>query len=83
MDSFRISDAIVVWVDGSISVCYNHEMIAKLEYEPTAQIRWIWVEPKYRRQGLAKLMLAEVERRTGLIAYPLPPVSDAAQGLFH
>lgn len=82
MSSFALSDTIIEWVDGSIRVCYNREMIARLEYDPTAQIRWIWVNPEYRRRGVARMMLAEVERRTGLAVTPLPPVSDLARGLF-
>ena len=82
MNSFKLTDTIIEWVDGSIRVCYNLEIIARLEYDNTAQIRWIWVNPEYRRQGIARMMLSEVERRTGLLARPLPPVSDLAQGLF-
>lgn len=82
MNSFKLTDTIIEWVDGSIRVCYNRETIARIEYDNTAQIRWIWVNVEYRRRGLARMMLSEVERRTGLVATPLPPVSDAAKGLF-
>ena len=82
MNSFKLSDVITEWVDGSVRVCYNREVVARLEYDHLAQITWVWVKPSYRRQGIAKLMLSEVERRTGLIARPLPPVSKLAQGLF-
>ena len=82
MNLFKLSDVVVKWVDWSVYASYNNVMIAQLESEPTAQIRWIWVDPQYRRQGVAKLMLTEVERRTGLIAHPLPPVSVSAQNLF-
>ena len=82
MNSFKLSDVVVECIDGSVYVCYNDSMIAHLEYDHTAQIRWIWVDPDYRRRGLAKLMLAEVERRTRLVAHPLPPVSESARQLF-
>lgn len=82
MDSFRLSDLVIEWVDGSIRVYYSGMVIARLEYEDTAQVRWIWTDPGFRRNGVAKMMLAEVERRTGKIAHPLPPVSECARGLF-
>ena len=82
MNSFALTKTNLEWVAGSIRVFYQQEMIARLEYENNALIRWIWVEPQYRRYGVAKMMLSEVERRTGLVAYPMPPVSILAQVLF-
>lgn len=82
MHLISLAKTITEWVDGSIRIYYNNTLIARLEYDQLAQVRWIWVEPQYRRQGLAKLMLSEVERRTGLISKPLPPVSESARGLF-
>lgn len=77
-----LTDTSTEWTAGSVRVFYHRELIARLEYEDTAQIRWIWVEPRFRRNGVAKMMLAEVERRTGKIAHPLPPVNECARGLF-
>ena len=83
MSLFNLTDTALECIDGSVRVCYNKQMIATLEYDSMAQIRWIWVDPEYRRQGVARRMISEVERRTGLIATPLPPVADCARGLFH
>jgi ribosomal protein S18 acetylase RimI-like enzyme len=82
MNSLQLADTKIQNSLGSCCVFYGDDVIASAEYESDALIRWIWVEPKYRQQGLARMMLAEIERRTGRVAHPLPPVSALAQPLF-
>ena len=82
MNSLRLTDTCLECADGTCRVFYRGVMIAQTDYENDALIRWIWVKPQYRRQGLAKMMLAEIERKTSHVAHPLPPVSQLAQSLF-
>lgn len=65
-----------------LAACLQHRMVGSVEFAEDGQIRHIWVDSQHRRQGLARLMLTEVERRTGHVVYPLPPVSELARSLF-
>ena len=66
----------------SIVFKYNKQDIAQIEYNSRAMITSIYVEPDYRRQGLAKHLVALVERRTGLMATAMPPVTELGKFLF-
>ena len=82
MNSFPINDIHLEFRAGRCCVFYHGEMIALTEFDDDGLIRWIWVGPRYRHQGLAKLMLREIERRTHHVARALPPVTAMAQPLF-
>lgn len=70
------------YLTDSIMLRYNQRNIAQVEYNSRAMITHIYVEPDYRRQGLAKYLISLVERRTGLVVTPMPPVSDLGRFLF-
>ena len=70
------------YLTGSIVLVYNKQNIAQIEYNNRAMITNIHVDPDYRRQGLARYLVTLVERRTGLIATAMPPVSELGRFLF-
>lgn len=59
-----------------IEVMYNERMIAFVEFTDDAKIRAISVDTQYRRRGIATYLIDLVERRTGIIPTPIPPVSE-------
>ena len=70
------------YLTDSIVVQYNNSMVARIEYTDQAQIRDIFVQPEYRRQGIARYLITLMERRTGHIATPMLPVSKLGRFLF-
>ena len=72
----------VEYLTDSINLRYNKKTIARVEYNNRAMITNIYVDPDYRRQGLARYLVTLVERRTGLIATAMPPVSELGGFLF-
>lgn len=75
-------DCQTQYLTGSIILKYKQKIIAWVEYNNRAMITSVYVEPDYRRQGLAKYLVALVERRTGLIATAMPPVTELGRLLF-
>ena len=75
-------DCETQYLTDSVVIKYNQQNIAQVEYNSRAMITSIYVDPDYRRQGLATYLLTLVERRTGLTVTPMPPVSELGQFLF-
>jgi|GEM_PF-1583098 GNAT superfamily N-acetyltransferase len=53
-----------------------------VRYQNDGGIEYIFVRGLYRRQGLAKRLLQEVEHLTGCKPHPLPPISPLGAKLF-
>lgn len=53
-----------------------------VRYQTDGGIEYIFVRGLYRRQGLASLLLNEVEQLTGCKPYPLPTISPLGAKLF-
>ena len=75
-------DCVTRYLTDSIVLRYNKQDIARIEYNNRAMITNIYVDPPYRQQGLARYLVTLVERRTGLIATAMPPVSELGRFLF-
>ena len=74
---------VVEHVTDRIQVLYYHKIVAHVEFTDQACIRDIWVEPKFRQRGIGRHLIQLVERTTGVIPTPMPPVSKLGQKLFH
>ena len=53
-----------------------------VRYQHDGAVEYIFVRGLYRRQGLARRLLQEVEQLTGCQPYPLPPISPLGAKLF-
>lgn len=68
--------------EDAITIVHGNKAIAQVVFTDDACIRDIWVQESYRRQGLARHLIRLVERETGVMATPMPPVSDLGRFLF-
>jgi len=53
-----------------------------VRYNETAEVEYIFVNPMFRRQGLAKKLLSIVEKKTKLKPTPQDPISPLGEKLF-
>lgn len=72
----------IQYLTDRIQVQYNSCMIAFVDYTEDAKIRNIWVAQPFRQRGVARHILHLVERQTGIMPTPMPPVSDLGRYLF-
>ena len=53
-----------------------------VRYNEEAQVEYIFVNPMFRRQGLAKKLLSIVEKKTKIKPTPQNPISPLGEKLF-
>jgi len=53
-----------------------------VRYNVTAEVEYIFVNPMFRRQGLAKKLLSIVEEKTKIKPTPQDPISPLGNKLF-
>lgn len=70
------------YLTDSIQVRYNKDIVAWIEFTKSAQIRNIFVAKEHRQKGIGHKLVSLVEQRTGVIARPMPPVSELGRRLF-
>ena len=68
--------------DGVIIFKNINTTIGFVRYNETAQIEYIFVNPTFRRQGLAKKLLSIVEEKTNIKPTPQEPISPLGENLF-
>ena len=54
-----------------------------VRYNQSAEVEYIFVNPMFRRQGLAKKLLSIVEKKTKLKPTPQDPISPLGKKLFN
>jgi hypothetical protein len=54
-----------------------------VRYNEEAQVEYIFVNPMFRRQGLAKKLLSIVEKKTKIKPTPQNPISPLGEKLFN
>jgi GNAT superfamily N-acetyltransferase len=82
VSSFQLSKLTVEYLTDAIQVKYNNNTVGYVLYDDCARVHGVFVEPDYRSQGVGRLLITLVERSTGLIPTPVPPVSILGQRLF-
>ncbi|MDA9654761.1 GNAT family N-acetyltransferase [Candidatus Pelagibacter sp.] len=68
--------------DGVITFKNINTTIGFVRYNETAQVEYIFVNPKFRRQGLAKKLLGIVQKKTKIKPTPQDPISPLGEKLF-
>ena len=68
--------------DGVIIFKNINTTLGFVRYNKTAEVEYIFVNPIFRRQGLAKKLLSIVKEKTKLKPTPQDPISPLGEKLF-
>ena len=68
--------------DGVITFKNINTTLGFVRYNKEAEVEYIFVNPMFRRKGLAKKLLSMVEERTRIKPTPQDPVSPLGEKLF-
>tara|TARA_B100000780_G_scaffold216475_1_gene155832 strand:+ start:40 stop:312 length:273 start_codon:yes stop_codon:yes gene_type:complete len=68
--------------DGVIIFKNNNTTLGFVRYDTEAEVEYIFVNPIFRRQGLAKKLLSIVEEKTKIKPKPQEPISLLGEKLF-
>jgi hypothetical protein len=71
-----------VVTDGVILLTNPNTTLGFVRFKPTGAVEYIFVQPMYRKYGLAKKLLSKVKELTGQEPVPEPPISPLGQKLF-
>ena len=69
--------------DGVIIFKNINTTLGFVRYNTEAEIEYIFVNPLFRRQGLAKKLLSIVEKKTKIKPIPQDPISPLGEKLFN
>lgn len=72
----------VVADDGVVLIRDANTTIGYCRHTQEGDIEYIFVNPAWRRRGVGRRLLAEVERRCGRRGRPLEPISPLGRRLF-
>ena len=68
--------------DGVITFRNINTTLGFVRFNEAAQVEYIFVNPMFRRQGLAKKLLSIVEKKTKIKPIPQDPISPLGEKLF-
>ena len=68
--------------DGVITFKNINTTLGFVRYSAEAEVEYIFVNPMFRRQGLAKKLLSIVEEETKIKPSPQDPISPLGEKLF-
>ena len=68
--------------DGVITFRNINTTLGFIRYNKAAEVEYIFVNPMFRRQGLAKRLLSIVEEKTKIKPIPQDPISPLGEKLF-
>ena len=68
--------------DGVITFKNINTTLGFVRYNAEAEVEYIFVNPMFRRQGLAKKLLSIVEEKTKIKPSPQNPISPLGEMLF-
>jgi hypothetical protein len=68
--------------DGVITFKNINTTLGFIRYNEAAEVEYIFVNPMFRRQGLAKKLLSIVEKKTRIKPTPQGPISPLGEKLF-
>ena len=69
--------------DGIITFKNINTTLGFVRYNEAAEIEYIFVNPMFRRKGLAKKLLQIVEEKTKIKPQPQDPISPLGEKLFN
>ena len=68
--------------DGVITFKNSNTTLGFVRYNERAEVEYIFVNPMFRRNGLAKKLLKIVEEKTKIKPIPQDPISPLGEKLF-
>ena len=68
--------------DGVITFRNINTTLGFVRYNTEAEVEYIFVNPIFRRQGLAKKLLSTLEEKTKIKPIPRDPISPLGKKLF-
>jgi len=69
--------------DGVITFKNINTTLGFVRYNEVAEVEYIFVNPMFRRKGLAKKLLSIVEKKTMIKPTPQDPISPLGEKLFN
>ena len=69
-------------IDGVITFKNSNTTLGFVRYNERAEVEYIFVNPMFRRNGLAKKLLKIVEEKTKIKPTPQDPISPLGEKLF-
>jgi len=72
----------ILFSDGVVTFKNINTTLGFVRYNGNAEVEYIFVNPIFRRKGLAKKLLLIVEKKTNIKPRPQDPVSPLGKKLF-
>ena len=69
--------------DGVITFKNSNTTLGFIRYNESAEVEYIFVNPMFRRNGIAKKLLKMVEEKTKIKPTPQDPISPLGEKLFN
>ena len=82
MNEFNDSNYKISFSDGVITFKNINTTLGFVRYNEEAEVEYIFVNPIFRRKGLAKKLLQIVEEKTNTKTKPQDPISLLGEKLF-
>ena len=82
MNEFKDSNYKISFSDGVITFKNINTTLGFVRYNEEAEVEYIFVNPIFRRKGLAKKLLQIVKKKTNMKPKPQDPISPLGEKLF-
>ena len=82
MNELNDSNYNISFSDGAITFKNINTTLGFVRYNEEAEVEYIFVNPIFRRKGLAKKLLQIVEEKTNVKPKPQDPISPLGEKLF-
>ena len=82
MNKLNNIDYDIDLTDGVITFKNSNTTLGFVRYNERAEVEYIFVNPMFRRNGLAKKLLKIVEEKTKIKPTPQDPISPLGEKLF-
>ena len=82
MNQLNNTNYDISFSDGVVTFKNINTTIGFVKYNEGAEVEYIFVNPMFRRQGLAKKLLSIVEEKTKIKPKPQEPISPLGEKLF-
>ncbi len=73
----------IIETDGVITFKNQNTTLGFIRYDNSGEIEYIFVNPIFRKKGLAKKLLEITEQKLGKSLTPQEPISPLGKKLFH
>ena len=82
MNELNNTNYDILFTDGVVTFKNINTTIGFVRYNEEAEVEYIFVNPMFRRKGLAKKLLSIVEKKTNVEPSPQDPISPLGERLF-